>query len=197
VSVRDASKSANNQDALVYALYLLGGADREVHVEDIYIKCFEIAPARLGWRTRPEIPDYKKTSKALQSVEKTELPGLLVKPHALARRLTAQGVEWIERNLPTLESLYGEGVVVAGTLKAEHEPLRREVRASAAWAEFTEHGSANISDIAEALSCSPASPRETWQIRIGGLDRASQVLQDLELARFARMVETTVLGGSN
>ena len=38
-------------------------------VEEIYLKCFEIAPARLGWRTRPEIPDYKKISKALQSVE--------------------------------------------------------------------------------------------------------------------------------
>ena len=95
--VRNASGRANNQDALVWALWLLGGADRDVDVEDIYIKCFEIAPARLGWRTRPEIPDYKKTSKALQSVESKELPGLLHRTHALRRRLTNAGVEWVAR----------------------------------------------------------------------------------------------------
>ena len=65
------SSEANNQDVFVWALYLLGGADKDVDVEEIYLKCFELAPARLGWRTHPEIADYKKTSKALQSIEAT------------------------------------------------------------------------------------------------------------------------------
>ena len=193
---RDASRNANNQDALVYALYLLGGADKEVDVEDIYIKCFEIAPARLGWRTRPEIPDYKKTAKALQSVEAKELPGLLVKPHALSRKLTVEGVEWINRNLSTLQALYGQGAVVAGASNSAHEATRREVKASQAWADFQAGGSADRSDIAEALSCSPASPMATWQMRIEGLKRAAQVLQDEELGRFATVVEEIITGGT-
>lgn len=65
------SVEANNQDVFIWALYLLGGADRDVDVENIYLKSFELTPARLGWRTRPDPPDYKKTAKALQSIEAT------------------------------------------------------------------------------------------------------------------------------
>ena len=39
---------ASNSELFVWALYLLGGAERDVDVEEIYLKCFEIAPARLG-----------------------------------------------------------------------------------------------------------------------------------------------------
>ena len=63
------SFEANNNDLLVWSLFLLGGAEKWVDVEDIYLKAFELGPARLSWRTRADIPDYKKVSKALQSVE--------------------------------------------------------------------------------------------------------------------------------
>ena len=59
------SSIPNNQDVFVWALYLLGGADQDVDVEAIYLKCFELAPARLAWRTRPDLPDYKKISTSL------------------------------------------------------------------------------------------------------------------------------------
>jgi hypothetical protein len=60
------NQTANNQDVFIWSLYQLGGADRSIEVEDIYLKAFDIAPARLGWRTRPDLPDYKKVAKALQ-----------------------------------------------------------------------------------------------------------------------------------
>jgi hypothetical protein len=97
------SPEANNQDVFVWALYLLGGADRDVDVEEIYLKCFELAPARLGWRTHPEIPDYKKTSKALQSIEATTHVGLLHRPHKYSRRLTLEGIKWVEAYKEILE----------------------------------------------------------------------------------------------
>ena len=59
------SDTANNQDVFLWALYVLGGADRDVDVEDIYLKCFEMAPARLGWRTQPQLPQYKKLRRHL------------------------------------------------------------------------------------------------------------------------------------
>ena len=40
------SKGPSNQDLFLWALFLLGGADRDVDVEEIYLKCFEIAPSR-------------------------------------------------------------------------------------------------------------------------------------------------------
>lgn len=62
--LRFSADRASNSELFVWALYLLGGAEHDVDVEDIYLKCFAIAPARLGWRTKPEIPDYKKNSKS-------------------------------------------------------------------------------------------------------------------------------------
>ena len=185
MGAREALQKANNQDALVYALYLIGGSDRAVDVEDIYLKCFEIAPARLGWRTRPDIPDYKKTSKALQSVEAKELPGLLAKPHPLARRLTPEGVAWVARNRATLGRIYGGGVAVSGVSQGAFESLRRTVRSSQAFADSEAGIEPTFVDLADALQCSPGSPIETWTVRLAEVRRAAQVLEDPALLLFA------------
>jgi hypothetical protein len=100
------SNQPNNQDVFIWALFLLGGADKEIDVEEIYMKAFELAPARLGWRVYPETPDYKKTAKALQSVEASTHVGLVIKTNPLARKLSAAGVEWVERFRPLLENIY-------------------------------------------------------------------------------------------
>lgn len=189
MGVRNALPKANNQDALVYALYLIGGSDRQVDVEEIYLKCFEIAPARLGWRTRPDLPDYKKTSKALQSVESKELPGLLAKPHPLARRLTHEGTVWVEANRDTLERIYGGSVAVSGASQGAHENLRRTVRASQAFADYEAGATPVLVDLADALQCSPGSPYETWTMRLAEVRRAGQVLDDAALLEFADTAE--------
>lgn len=193
--IRDASSRANNQDALVWALWLLGGADRDVDVEDIYIKCFEIAPARLGWRTRPDIPDYKKTSKALQSVEAKELPGLLHKPHALTRRLTTAGVAWVERNEAVLQALYGGSVPVQGAQSGAHETLRRRIRSSDAFARYEAEGGFDVLELADAFECQPGSPSEVWQGRFEAALRAAAVLSDSELEEFVHAAQAATLRG--
>jgi hypothetical protein len=192
---RDASDGANNQDALVWALWLLGGADEEVDVEEIYLKCFEIAPARLGWRTRPDIPDYKKTSKALQSVEAKELPGLLHKPDSLHRRLTPEGIAWVERNEPTLQRLYGGEVPVAGSSQGAHEPLRRRLKSSDAYDQFRLEEDPGLLELAEAFECTPSSPDQVWTGRFVAAERAARVLQDDELADFVSVAKQIVERG--
>ncbi len=191
--VRNASGRANNQDALVWALWLLGGADRDVDVEDIYIKCFEIAPARLGWRTRPEIPDYKKTSKALQSVESKELPGLLHRTHALRRRLTNAGVEWVARNRSVLEGVYGGESPVEGAQSGAHETLRRTLRSSDAFASFTSGMPLDRLELADAFQCSPGSPDEVWRGRFEAAMRSAEVLGDQELKGFVAAARASAL----
>ena len=98
------SEEPNNQDVFIWALYLLGGADLDIDVEAVYLKSFKLAPARLGWRTHPEIPDYKKTAKALQSVEASTHVGLVQRQGPYHRRLTAEGVRWVEANRAQLEA---------------------------------------------------------------------------------------------
>ena len=50
-----------NAEVIPYALYLLGGAGRYVDVEDVFFRCYEIAPQRLSWRPSPaELQDGRQ-----------------------------------------------------------------------------------------------------------------------------------------
>ena len=191
------SSEANNQDVFVWALYLLGGADRDVDVEEIYLKCFDLAPARLGWRTHPDLPDYKKAAKALQSVEASTHIGLVHKPHKFSRRLTLAGVHWVELYKEILEENYSHLPVMASKSKNNYERLRQEILKSRAWQIFkVEQEVHDIADAAAALQCSPASPQSTWQSRVNNLKRASDVLKDKELMEFAELLDNKFIIGS-
>lgn len=188
--VEPPSNEPNNQDVFIWALYLLGGADRDVDVEDIYLKCFELAPARLGWRTRPEIPDYKKTSKALQSVEATTHVGLVHRPHQYSRRLTLEGIKWVENYLEILEKNYSKSVVQASRNTNMYERLRSDLYSSETWIKFSSNPNlVELVDAAVALRCSAASPVATWKSRVNELRRAADLLQDSELMEFANLVQ--------
>lgn len=190
------NETANNQDVFLWALYILGGADRDVDVEDIYLKCFEMAPARLGWRTKPEIPDYKKTSKALQSVEATTHVGLIHRPHQYSRRLTIEGISWVEAYKVILERVYSKQAVAASTNTNMHERTRHAIKESSSWRVFENDPSQlDVADLAALLRCTATSPQETWKSRILDVKRAAEVLQDESLADFARAIEFKVIKG--
>lgn len=190
------SPEANNQDVFVWALYLLGGADKDVDVEEIYLKCFELAPARLGWRTHPEIPDYKKTSKALQSIEATTHVGLLHRPHKYSRRLTLEGVKWVEAYKAILEKNYSKATVLASKTTNQHERRRHELKKSDAWAKFLiDPSTVEMSDAAAALQCSAASPISVWSGRVNDLRRTGDLLSDESILSFADFVEAQFISG--
>ncbi len=190
------SDTANNQDALVFALYLLNGADKDVDVEEMFLKCHELAPARLSWRTRPDIPDYKKVSKALQSVEASTHVGLFHHTNQYARRLTLDGVRWVETYLPILEKVYSNSPVQASKTTNMYERKRHEIKSSDVWNLYkTDSNSLTIVDFASVLQCSAASSPVTWASRVHDVKRAADVLTDNELMSFAQLVERKVLNG--
>ena len=190
------SPEPNTQDVFVWALYLLGGADKDVDVEEIYLKCFELAPARLGWRTHPEIPDYKKTSKALQSIEATTHVGLLHRPHKYSRRLTLEGIKWVEAYRAILEKNYSKAIVQASKTTNQHERKRHELKKSDAWAKFLiDPSTVEISDAAAALQCSAASPMSVWSGRVNDLRRTGDLLSDESILNFADFVEAQFISG--
>ena len=192
------SDTANNQDALVFALYLLNGADQDVDVEEMFLKCHELAPARLSWRTRPDIPDYKKVSKALQSVEAATHIGLFHHTNQYARRLTLDGVRWVETYLPILEKVYSNSPVQASKVTNMHERKRHEIKSSDVWNLFkTDPNSLTIVDFASVLQCSAASSPVTWASRVHDVKRAADVLKDGELMSFAQLVEIKILNGED
>lgn len=184
VRVKPPSDEANNQDVFIWALYLLGGADADVDVEAVYLKSFELAPARLGWRTRPDLPDYKKTAKALQSVESSTHVGLVQWQGPYARRLTAEGVRWVERNIDILRSTYEGHRPVPGTTTGVHERLRKRLRESNAFSEWQQGQPLDLGDLSDAFECSAASPAATWRLRLEEAKRVGHVLSDQPLLEF-------------
>jgi hypothetical protein len=179
----------NNQDVFIWALFLLGGADKDVDVEDIYLKCFNLAPARLGWRTHPEIPDYKKISKALQSVEAKTHVGLVHKVNEYKRRLTSDGVRWTESWKTILEKTYSGAPVAASKSHNQYEMIRSELRVSEIWPDFKSgNRKFELSDLAAAVQLTAASPKATWLTRINNLSRAADVLEDEDLREFSEFL---------
>ena len=167
-------------------------------VEDMFLKCHELAPARLSWRTRPDLPDYKKVSKALQSVEASTHNGLFHRTNQYARRLTLDGTRWVETYISILERVYSKAPVQASKNTNMHERKRHEIKNSPVWALFKESPeSISVEDFASVLQCSAASSQTTWASRVQDVKRAADVLQDQELMQFAQLVEIKILSGGN
>ena len=185
----------SNSELFVWALYLLGGADRDVDVEEIYLKCFEIAPARLSWRTRTDLPDYKKTAKALQSVESDT--DFIQRPHKYARRLTNSGIQWVEVNKKQLENHYGRNNVPPPETN-RYLQQSRLIKNHEVWQHFKGRNYESVLHlVADALECSPASPENIWQSRFADLERISTLLNDSEIADFAKYARTVHRRGSD
>ena len=105
----NAKARLDNPDVIPLALYQLGGVGRYIDIEDIFMKCYELAPERFAWR-KYEVPNYKIAAKALSDFEDKH-PGVLIRtPDGLQRQLSAEGVKWVRRRLPVLSKLISDAV---------------------------------------------------------------------------------------
>ena len=188
-SVRPPSNDHNNADLLVWALHLAGGGDRWVDVEELYLKAFELAPIRLSWRTRPDLPDYKKCAKALFELEdpkRSDHLGLTTKNGAYERRLSNQGVEWCETHRTLLASLYSSTDVVPSASPQDDARRIRTLTSSTAYRQWVETGelTCTLWELAEAFRCRAQSSKTTWFVRLDENTVAARRNGDQELQGF-------------
>lgn len=179
------SHEPNNADIFMWACYLLGGTSKLVDVEDVYFKAFELAPKRFGWRTRPDIPNFKKTNKALIEVESRSHQGLLQKMGPNARRFTPEGVAWVEKYSDILASLYGEPGQVAVANNSDVARMVREMKQTEVWNLWRGGKVLNLTYLGHVLNCSKASAESVWIDRLADLDQAARLSSDEEVAKFA------------
>jgi hypothetical protein len=168
------NEPVTNHDAILWALYELGGAEQFVDVEDVFIRAFELAPRRLSWRTKPEIPDLKKCSKALQEVERRE-PRLLVKQGAEMRQLTVEGQRWIEDNFDRLADGLGRDRGVQAPQTRASSRVVRQVIQSGPFAHWKDTGTMTEEKwrVAEMLRCSPDSSSAVFKGRLEAIRAAA------------------------
>ena len=195
--VQPPSDAHNNADLLVWALHLAGGDDGWVDVEELYLKAFELAPVRLSWRTRPDLPDYKKCAKALQELEdpkRSDHLGLTTKNGAYERRLTDQGLQWCETHEALLTSLYSStDVVPSASTQDDARRIRTLVGSTAyrTWAD-TDELSCSLWELAEAFRCMANSTKATWLVRLDEYAVAARRNGNEELERFIEAARSLV-----
>ena len=189
-----------NSDLFLWALSELGGNTEFVDIEAVFLKCFEIAPQRFGWRTRADLPDYKKCSKGLRDAE-ARRPSLLVKTgDSFGRQLSVQGQKWVEANARRLRARLKPGLVVP-------EPKTRPRSRMLAEAEQAPVFETWRTDrvlpsekwrVAELLRCSPDSDAAVWRQRLETLKAAAYAAGRKDLLEFldaAEHLHTDWFGG--
>ena len=179
-----------NWEIFLWALGLLGGATAFVDVEDVFIKCFELAPRRFSWRSRPDLPDYKKCSKALRDAE-ARGPHLLLKTgDGLRRQLTAEGQEWLDGNETRLVGLLHGGRPVKEPKSRPQSRLLDEIERSEVFQQWRSDGelAPDKWKFAELLRCSPDSVWRIWRNRLQGLRASAKSGDRPELLDFLTAV---------
>jgi len=175
-----------NWEVFLWSLYELGGAEGYIDVEDVFLRSFEIAPSRLSWRTRDDLPDYKKCSKALRDAE-ARRPRLLIKAGGGHRRqLSAEGQSWIESNRARLGDVLSPGRTVQEPRSRPRARHLAELETSDAFSNWVSGGGV-IEDkwrAAELLHCSPDSAPDVWQSRIQVLRAAANAGGKVEVLEF-------------
>jgi hypothetical protein len=174
-----------NREIVVYALYLLGGATKRCHTEDVAIKCYQIQPTSFSWSKYTEYPDKDIVRVALTDARK-ERYGALVDGRSGQKRgqykkasrkpavdgwiLTESGVQWVESNL---DQLSGIGEVTKDHRQKTLQFLKR-VKKHKVFDQYTDdptHYSPSIGDLADLLRCRVDASESIWLDRFDRIKR--------------------------
>ena len=175
-----------NWELFVWALSLLGGSTEFKDVEDVFIRCFELAPKRFSWRSHKEIPDYKKCSKALQEAETRRPPFFVKTRDGYKRQLTVEGQKWIRENENRMQAIAHGGTTIREPRTRPNARMLAEVERSTVYVQWEKEGVLPNEKwkYAEILRCSPDSERQIWESRLQILRAAANDAERNRLLKF-------------
>jgi hypothetical protein len=175
-----------NWQTFLWALHQLGGANTFVDIEDVFLKCFELAPKRFAWRTRADLPDYKKCAKALQEAEARRPLLLLKTADGYGRQLSLEGQVWLKSNAPRLSALLASGRGVQEPKTRPRARLLAEIERSDVYSIWLQDGSIPNEKwrVAELLRCSPDSEPQLWNDRLQVLRSAAYAAEETQILAF-------------
>ncbi len=174
-----------NWSIFLWALHELGGSHDFVDIENVFLRCHELAPQRFSWRTR-NLPDFKKCAKALQEAE-ARRPKLLVKTgDSFGRQLSVQGQKWVDANTKRLRAMLRQGRVVQEPKRRPRSRMLAEAEQASAFTDWSVDRVAPTEKwrMAELLRCSPDSNTTVWRTRLDTLMAAAHAAGRKELLEF-------------
>ena len=192
-------RTPTNVEIALYALEQLGGATKTVCSEDIAARCYELAPARFGWRLekyrKKRWPDKYIAKTALDDAKKDRWGVLVDGAYNLdlpkdGWNLTAAGVAWLNENRPRIgESL---DTKPAQLPKNEAERFVKRITRQGIFKRFKVAGSLDDSSVFEftdLLECAPDASRDVVRSKFRRLKATAELIQDHEILRFLEACE--------
>jgi hypothetical protein len=179
----------DNADLIAFALHELGGSGAFFDVEDIFFRCYQIAPERFRWR-KLDIPNYKTLSKALRDFEDSH-PSLVLKTaDGLSRQLSAEGNEWVRSRLPLFKKALGKIGANPPTRRRDQRVLN-ELAENKLVRDFVKGDEPDLvkHEVADLLLCAPDSPSEVWRERLETYRSAADAARRLDLREFLDFVQ--------
>jgi hypothetical protein len=212
--------SIANTDLLLVGLLLAGGAENYVDIEEIAVKCHQIAPTQFRWRLF-DYPSLEAVQRGVGDLRRMPGEPLISKPksNSTERMLTARGiqraVEVASRLLDKQLNSAREAIAVfdrtkvtkngnqpkrglPALLKTEARPAQRALRALRRHPVFqhwaTDHELIEVArwQLADVLNCLPDSPAEVWRERLERLQAQAAWWEDHEAKDFLRAIATKV-----
>lgn len=190
-----AEPSLTNIEIVTYAVALLGGVDRPVHLENVAMKSYELAPGAFRWDL-DEYASYIDKDKVRVSLTDAEKGGKGALVRAVGQtkggrtkrtdlwRLTAAGTAWIAEHRADIEEATGAGMPALKRGKA-HD-LRRRVTESELFRRFDDDKKLEYSpyEFADLLECSPDASNAVFRDRFEALRGQVVLLGDAQLEEF-------------
>ena len=191
--MKDKSKSLNNKDIVIYALYLLGGWKKRIHTEDIALECFKIAPRKFSWVKHSQYPDMLPSLFALEAAKKQQHGELVIGETERKKTvkiiggwmLTVSGVKWIKENLSRIEQSLNKNKI--GGTRLHTDRKLEQLYKSTAFNKFlikSENTELSHAEFAESLICTINTRSEKLNDRLNQLSSIAEELNKEEVKSY-------------
>lgn len=190
----------NNWEVAVYALYLAGGASKQIHTEEVALKCFELAPDAFSWVRFPRHPDKDIARVALTDARKNSRGGLVSGRAGKGLRkapvpqsqavsdgwmLTDAGADWVTKHEEELASLFTAREPRSNRQDLLHRLSR--VRTHPVFVSFLENPrefSPSLGEMADLFKCRPDAPLSVWHRRVQSFRSQARIAGQEDTIRF-------------
>lgn len=172
-------------DLVTIAMQMLGGGDHALDIEDIAMKCEELAPGTFAWRKYKNQINLELVGFAVRDAKKPKYGGLVSGSHAKGWRLTAEGVTLSNKLFADLNP---KGKVHVNPTKRRNLDETRSNRElvrlkdSSAYSEWQANNEATISALTQLLRINAYASQESIDVKLSRL--AKVVGMDSEVDTF-------------
>lgn len=181
-------KVENKPELVVLAMFLLGGTEKALDIEDIAMKCEEISPGIFAWRKYKNQINLELVGFAVRDAKKSQFGSMVTGSHAKGWRLTTEGA-----NIGQKLSVSSEPINLkpSSHKNLDTKRLNNEIQRilhSNAYQEWVSRGKSSKEDIKNLLRINAYSSQESIELK---LNRLSKVINyDSNIDDFIKYVIT-------